>query len=676
MSEQQTFTIGELPRIILRNVGQDLEIHGWDHREISMEWDDHIGTVSQNENTLTILDCDSDIEIWTPYDTEVSVDYVEGDLTADHIRRIDMRNIQGDVELEHIGEDTDLKDEFAIKTFELQSDLTVRHAPSLRTERKIGGEAYLENVAQIQMDAVGGDVHVENAERISIGAVGGDLDIDGVSQAVNCGSIGGDVDLKDTLEATVTLGNVGNDLSLEGAASVNVGNIGNDADLGNVQGEVRLGNVGNDLEVHSAGSDLFGGRIGDDANLHNIAGSVQLGSIGNDLLLQGTFPANSRTNAMVGGDAKIILPQQVNASINALVGGSISGPYNNHNSRSRSGGMARFIYTSNEENTLIASINLQIGGDLQLHGGGTPHSSSSGQNWEFGPGDIFNLGELLSGLGSDFEASINQLGESLGKMGQGFGEDFGRKINEQVQRAQRKAEEAAKRAAEKARAASERARAEQKKAAERAKRDGERHRDRINVRINGREWQFNQELLSDLAARAQQAAQEGVAGALEAVEHSLRNLGMGNPPPRPPRSPQPPPPPHQPDQITPMPYPPFPSVPPTPPVPPAGWTPPGVPGPGWTPPGVPGKSPLGVPTGTPPLPPTTSYRVPIEVPHTHNVEQEEAEVEKAPENKDAEKSPAEQGQGLEDEREVILRMIVEGRLTPEEGDMLLEGLGS
>ena len=31
---------------------------------------------------------------------------------------------------------------------------------------------------------------------------------------------------------------------------------------------------------------------------------------------------------------------------------------------------------------------------------------------------------------------------------------------------------------------------------------------------------------------------------------------------------------------------------------------------------------------------------------------------------------------LEQEREAILRMIAEGRITPEEGDLLLEALGS
>jgi hypothetical protein len=83
-----------------------------------------------------------------------------------------------------------------------------------------------------------------------------------------------------------------------------------------------------------------------------------------------------------------------------------------------------------------------------------------------------------------------------------------------------------------------------------------------------------------------------------------------------------------------------------------------------------------VPTGTPPLPPTTSYRIPIEVPHAHNVEPEDTKAEQAAEGTADAKSPVEQAQGLEDEREIILRMIAEGRLTPEEGDMLLEGLGS
>jgi hypothetical protein len=34
-----------------------------------------------------------------------------------------------------------------------------------------------------------------------------------------------------------------------------------------------------------------------------------------------------------------------------------------------------------------------------------------------------------------------------------------------------------------------------------------------------------------------------------------------------------------------------------------------------------------------------------------------------------------EGPNLEAEREAILRMIAEGRISPEEGDMLLEGLG-
>jgi len=46
-----------------------------------------------------------------------------------------------------------------------------------------------------------------------------------------------------------------------------------------------------------------------------------------------------------------------------------------------------------------------------------------------------------------------------------------------------------------------------------------------------------------------------------------------------------------------------------------------------------------------------------------------------PQPEQAEEGASEtEGPNLEAEREAILRMIAEGRVTPEEGDMLLEGL--
>jgi hypothetical protein len=133
----------------------------------------------------------------------------------------------------------------------------------------------------------------------------------------------------------------------------------------------------------------------------------------------------------------------------------------------------------------------------------------------------------------------------------------------------------------------------------------------VRVRFNEREWQLDPQRLEQIKAQASKAASEGIANAMEAVERAISNMHFPNPP----APPAPPPFPGSP-------------VPPTPP------PPPGVPSSGRS------NSFPGVPT-TPP--PATDNSTP------------------APD--------------LDAEREAILRMIAEGRISPEEGDLLLEGLG-
>ncbi|HXZ05310.1 MAG TPA: hypothetical protein VEH81_10775, partial [Ktedonobacteraceae bacterium] len=136
---------------------------------------------------------------------------------------------------------------------------------------------------------------------------------------------------------------------------------------------------------------------------------------------------------------------------------------------------------------------------------------------------------------------------------------------------------------------------------------------RVRVRVNDREWRMDPERLERLKEQARRAATEGIEGALEAVEQAFGNLGF-------PKTPKPP-------------------VPPTP------------------------------PSSPPPPTPGQAY-------HSETVGQEQSEsstqqtVNHEHTGIDHTTEP-----DLEQEREAILRMIAEGRITPEEGDMLLEGLG-
>jgi hypothetical protein len=280
-----------------------------------------------------------------------------------------------------------------------------------------------------------------------------------------------------------------------------------------------------------------------------------------------------------------------------------------------------------------ARLELLVGGDLDLRGGGAPRSSSSSwAGWnEFGA----EMGRMGEELGREF----SRLGDELGReLGEAFGPHgkFGpgkwsnkehrkieqrvrKKVEEQMRRAEeraRQAEERARQAAERAQRAGEAAGRHAEEHARRAEehaRRAEEHGGRMHVRINDREWRFDAERLERLKQQAREAANEGIAGALEAVERAIAGLGF---------RPEPP-------------------APPPPPVPPRGQ--PAAPPP-------------------PPRAPATGQTIKIDV-------APEAQADAAAD------APGAEPPNVEEERAAILRMVAEGRISPDEGDMLLDALG-
>ena len=237
-----------------------------------------------------------------------------------------------------------------------------------------------------------------------------------------------------------------------------------------------------------------------------------------------------------------------------------------------------------------AHLELNVGGDLALRGGGDPrNSSSTSGSWgwdEFGR-EMSSFGLEMSKLGQELSREIAAaFSEASWSQGADIADSIARKAEEQARRAQRKAEEQTRRANERA--------------------------SRINVRFNDREWRLDPERLDRIKEQARRAASEGISGALEAVERAVSNLGV-------------------------------PKTPPTP------------------------------PHGVPPVPPQPPYAAQQ---GTDQGEQESQPTANGDGDASATPSQPAPEYNLEQEREAILRMIAEGRVTPEEGDLLLEALGS
>ncbi|HZU67864.1 MAG TPA: hypothetical protein VFA09_11365 [Ktedonobacteraceae bacterium] len=593
---QQTFPTGDEPRVIIAQANGDLSVRGWDGQSIKIETDGRVSDLHQEGDTLMVIDCDSDINLMVPFNTEIRVTSQDGDVSITQVRRVELEDINGDVVLEDIGVNAELARE-AVALTNLAADVSVKNAPALRSRGGIGADAVLKDVAIIEIEAVGADLALTNAETVVIGTVGGDLDVEDISHALSCGTIGGDCKVEQSVDAELTFGNIGGDVQVEGAASIQLGSVGGDCELQDIQGAVEVGNIGGDGNFDGVGGNLQVGSIGGDADLERIQGAIEVGSIGGDLSLEAAFPASSHTRLNVGGDASIRLPDNPNLSIQAAVGGDVSGQ---SISSSGHGNLINLVYGEG-----AARLEVSVGGDLDLHGNGKPRSSSMSSSWgDFG-NEMAQLGLEMGKLGQDLGRELASAFSGINwSKGPNWGDEISRKVEERVRRAQRKAEEKARDAERRARHANERAA-------------------RVRVRVNDREWQLDPERLERLKEQARKAATEGVSGALEAVERAVSNLRIPN-------SPKPPTPPSG------LNVPPVPPVPPVSPVPPV-----------------------------PPVNPMTGQ--------ANFGSQGEGPAQQS--NGGAQGASDTDEPNLEQEREAILRMIAEGRISPEEGDLLLEGLG-
>ena len=275
---QQTFPVEREARVNLTKVRGDLEVRGWDREEISVGWDNQSGTVRQEGNALTLANCAGDIKIQVPYDAEVRVEGLSGDVSAQNIRRIELKDVRGDVELNDIGIDANL--EYmgeAVSLTDIGKDLAVQHVASLRARRKIGGKARLQDIRLVEIEAVRSDLELHQVGMAVIGSVGADLEVVGVGEALRCGNVAGDCQISDSSDAEINLGNVGGDLELDGAAKLHVSNTGGDVEVRDIQGSVSIGNIGGDGDAEQRGGKSY---CGPDWSRCSIAWSGRLDACG------------------------------------------------------------------------------------------------------------------------------------------------------------------------------------------------------------------------------------------------------------------------------------------------------------------------------------------------------------------------------------------------------------
>jgi DUF4097 and DUF4098 domain-containing protein YvlB len=602
---RQTFPAGAAPRVVLSELHGDLTIDVWDESGIEVDLNGRAEQVGQVEEALVIHGAQDDVTLRVPSDAEIVVEQAHGDVTARGFRSLTLSEVHGDVECEDIEE--------AVRIAHASGDVQIHSTGSAVLTGRIEGDVEIEGTTLVEVEQAGGDLQVVDAQTATIGNVGGDCSVVG-AESLRYDNVGGDLQVEGNARTAVVGGAVGGDASFQALASLQIGAVGGDCAIHSVDGEARLGSVSGDCSINEVDGELRLGSVGGDCAIKDIGGNIRMGSVsgdcainsersdvrignvGGDLALVAAFPADSATGINVGGDASIKLPRQPNLTVRATVGGEVSG----ERIVSSGGGMFTAVYGDG-----AARLDLMVGGDLELSGGGPPRTSSTSWGWEDFGRELGMIGEDLgremSRLGEDLE---RELSASLKGQGRAVDRDWEQEVRRRVDERMRRVQAQARRAEERAR-----------HAAERAQRHGHGDPGRVHVRINDREWRFDAERLERLKQQAREAAREGISGAMNAIDRALAGLGV------PPDAPVPPVPPDAP-------------VPPAPPV--------------------------------PPMAPATGQTIRIDVADA---------AASADSDAPAAERVAAPPPNVEEERAAILQMVAEGRISPEEGDMLLDALG-
>ena len=515
------------------------------------------------------------------------------------------------------------------------------------------GDASINGVRRVELVDIGGDVELQNigigvdiekiGEAIALTDLRADLRVTNATSLRSRGVIGADALLSHV--ALVEIETVGSDLSLESVETVVAGNVGGDLNVkditdalscGNIGGdckvkssaqcEIAIGNVGGDISADSAAS-VHIGSVGGDCTSGDVQGIVEVGNVGGDASFKGV--GGNLQVGSIGGDGELL---GLKAAIEV---GSIGGdlelratfPAGSH-TRINVGGDASVELLDIANLSIHAAVGGEVTGQSVAYDGGNLVSLVYGDgsaDLELSVGGDLELrgkgnprSSSTSSSWGDFGKEMAQLGREMGRLGQ----ELSREIAASFQEAgwsqgsvwSRELKRKMDEQARRAqRHAEESTRKAQRQAEEAARRAGE-HASRVRVRVNDREWRVDPERIERLKEQARKAATEGIVGALEAVEQAIGNLGISKTP--------------------------------KPPVPP-------------TPPSSPQPSPAAEQT----------LRTDSE-----NVAQSEPTSQQTANSEDVIAANGTEPD-LDQEREAILRMIAEGRISPEEGDMLLEGLG-
>ena len=128
----------ESPQVLVKSVGSDLQVKGWDRLEILVKSSSDNDLVLEERDDVIVVSCPSDCVLYVPQKANVEVKQVGG--TAR------FRSVDGAVVVGTVGTDLSLRDVDSAQVGTVGSDLSARRVRDTLSAKKVGSSTLLKDV--------------------------------------------------------------------------------------------------------------------------------------------------------------------------------------------------------------------------------------------------------------------------------------------------------------------------------------------------------------------------------------------------------------------------------------------------------------------------------------------------------------------------------------------------
>ena len=309
-------------------------------------------------------------ELRTPHGVIIIVRTVEGNLRCERLDgELRVTRAQGNARVEDVA---------VARLNWVAGDLTADHVGELVAEG-IGGDAWLANTQSVTtLGHVGGDLEARRSAGIILTeSVGGDVEIERCDFVTVDGAIGGDIELR-RVAGPARMNNVGGDLKLNDVRDVSAGTVGGDIEMEGVAGRVACDTVGGDVEMANTFGPVNIGVIGGDLRVERAPGGVSVARTGGDVVLDTLLRPEAKYVINAGGDITLRVRGDVNAR---FVAQSFGGEIRTRLPLTVEKGRRRNLVGA--LGTGSATVTLQSGGDITI-------VAADGQRGDFRMSDDFD----------------------------------------------------------------------------------------------------------------------------------------------------------------------------------------------------------------------------------------------------------------------------------------------